>query len=296
MWARLASSSLNADSQEVQRLAEIKPGLLSKPEQTFLLRKLSEEEGLNAFIEALKKKSDIRLEEWAMWVQSNSCLNKTSNTFGEPLNQETTITLLNELEYKKTGEGYLAGWRWALPRIHEGGPLSENSSAFKLEIAIENENELAKHSFPRLINSSVKSDSNPTPLKSTLLYKIAIKANYKEVATYFKEVYHDPSSSHQKKVESLLKRNLNSIAHILACFFPELNTTSNDNELKQKFYEVFRGDGGEVALLQLDKLYANHFKDEFEKIRFLCNIKNGEQSPLLPVRGYAPRQAMIPCL
>jgi len=25
-------------------------------------------------------------------------------------------------------------------------------------------------------------------------------------------------------------------------------------------------------------------------------IKNGEQSPLLPVRGYAPRQAMLPCL
>lgn len=274
MWARLASSSLNADSQEVQRLAETKPGLLSKPEQTFLLRKLSEEEGLNAFIETLKKKSDIRLEEWAMWVQSNSCLNKTSNIFGEPLNQETTITLLNELEYKKTGEGYLAGWRWALPRIHEDGPLSENTPAFRQELVIENENELAKHSFPRLINSSVESDSNPTPLKSTLLYEIAIKANYEEVAKYFREVYHDPSSSHQKKVESLLKRNLNSIAHILACFFPELNTTSNDNELKQKFDDVFRGDGAKVALLQLDKLYANyHFKDELDKIRFLCNIQ-----------------------
>jgi hypothetical protein len=264
MWARLASSSLNADSQEVQRLAEIKPGLLSKPEQTFLLRKLSEEEGLNAFIEALKKKSDIRLEEWAMWVQSNSCLNKTSNTFGEPLNQETTITLLNELEYKKTGEGYLAGWRWALPRIHEGGPLSENSSAFKLEIAIENEDELEKHSFPRLINSGVNSDLNPTPSKSTPSFKIAIKANYEEVVKYFREVYPNLSPDRQMNASRHLERNLNSIAHILACFFPKLSTNSNDKEVKQKFYQIFHGDGAKVALFQFDKFHGD-LGDEVKK-------------------------------
>jgi len=271
MWARLASSTLNADSQELQRLARIKPELLSKPEQTFLLRKLSEKEGLNSFIETLKKQSDVRLEEWAKWVQSNSCLNKSSNTFGEPLNKETTVTLLNELEHKKTGEDYLAGWSWALPRIHEDEPLSENSPSFREEIAIENEDELEKHSFPRLINSGVKSDLNPTPSKSTPSFKIAIKANYEEVVKYFREVYPNLSPDRQMNASRHLERNLNSIAHILACFFPKLSTNSNDKEVKQKFYQIFHGDGAKVALFQFDKFHGD-LGDEVKKIRFLCDI------------------------